>query len=354
MRIHVASIFVIGLVTGLAACSGSVAQGPGDDAAEPIDAAKPPPPPPPPEDAGVIPTDAGGPLLPPERGFQIISPTVEIEPRAELTFCFYFRIRNTSELAIYKWVSRMTAGTRDMIVYLTPTQLQTPGTLETRNCGFGANGAAIPVWAYSAQTPDAEAVLPPDDGTGKPVAQLIPSGQLGFIQMHYVNTSDQVIREHVELNAYAYAEGVQVTAAAPFVTYDTQIALQPGSTLVPRPGTATRTCTVAPGAKFFSMSTHTHKQSIHTAVTDGDAASTTTVFDSTDWARPGARTWNAAPFFSFASGKLTYRCDYMNPTNRLIVTGDSAVDNETCMAIGFFFPATTSKGHFCLDGSQHY
>jgi hypothetical protein len=353
MRIHVASVFVI----GLAACSGSAPQGPeGGDAAGPIDAATLPPPPPPSDaaDAGVLPMADAGPLLPPERGFQIISPTVEINPRAEITYCFYFQTRNTSELAIQKWVSRMTPGTHDMIVYFTPTELQTPGTLATRDCGFGASGAAVPIWAYSAQTPEAEAVLPPDDGTGTPVAQLIPSGQLGFIQMHFVNTTDAVVREHVELNAYAYAEGVQVTPAAPFVTYDTKITLQPGSALVPRPGTATRTCTVPADARFFSMSTHTHRQSIHTSVTDGDATSTTTVFDSTDWARPGTRTWNAAPFFSFASGKLTYRCDYMNPTNRVIVTGDSAVDNETCMAIGFFFPAAMSKGHFCLDGNAHY
>ncbi len=339
MRIHVAFILKTVVVTGLVACSGGVALGPdggnGDDV----------PPPPPPTDGGIILTPDGGALPPPERGFQIVSPMVEIDPGDEVTYCFYFKTKNTTELAIQKWASRMTTGSHHMIVYLTPTDLQTPGTLSTRDCGFGASTTAV--WTYSAQTSDAEAAMPADDGTGTPVGQLIKSGQSGFIQMHYLNASDNVLRAQVQLNAYAYAEDVRITPAAPFVTYDTRINLGPGSPAAPKPGMVTASCTVSPSEKFYVLSTHTHKQSVHTSVKDGAA----TVFDSVSWEHPGEETWNTAPFFSFTSGKLTYQCDYMNPTNKVITTGDSAVDNEMCMAIGYYFPAVGGKGHLCIDGN---
>ncbi len=78
------------------------------------------------------------------------------------------------------------------------------------------------------------------------------------------------------------------------------------------------------------------------------------VFESTDWEHPGAMSWNGAPFFSFASNKLTYHCDYLNPTNSVIMDGPSAATNEMCMAIGYFFPSPGGTGHFCLDSALIY
>ena len=344
----IAISLVTALLAGLVACSASVARAPGapdaggdGDGGGGHDSS----PIPPLIDGGVVPpSDAGGPLAPPDHGFQIVSSAVDIDPHTEISWCFYFKTRNTSELAIQKWASHMTAGSHDMIVYLTPTDLQTPGTLSTRDCGFSAD-ASGQVWTYSAQSADAQAVLPPDDGAGTPVGQIIKVGQSGFIQMHYLNASDNVIHAHVELNAYAYADTVRVTPAAPFVTYYTAINLAPGSVVAPKPGMVSGSCTVAADAKFYVMSTHTHKQGVHTFVNDGAA----TVFDSTSWEHPGEQTWNAPAFFSFTSGKLNYQCEYKNPTNRLIQTGDSAATDELCMAIGYFFPAIGGKGHLCID-----
>jgi hypothetical protein len=349
MRTTIAFSLVTGLVAGLTACSAGMAAAPGapaPDGGSPGpggDAAASPA-----IDGGVVlPTiiDAGGgPLAPPDHGFQIVSPAVDIDPGVEVTYCFYFKTKNTSELAIQKWASHMTSGSHHMIVYLTPTDLETPGTLSTRDCGFGGGGSG-PVWTYSAQSADAQSVLPPDDGAGTPVGQIIKANQSGFIQMHYLNASDNVIHAHVELNAYAYADTVRVTPAAPFVTYNTMINLQPASA-----GMVNGNCTVSPDAKFYVMTTHTHKQGVHTFVKDGALK----VFDSTDWEHPGEQPWNAPPFFSFTSGKLTYQCEYMNPTNRLILTGDSAATDEMCMAIGYFFPAVGGKGHLCIDSNMLY
>jgi len=305
-----------------------------------------------PPDAPTVPQDAG--LQPPAHGFQILSPTIEIKPGIEVTYCYYFHTSNTAEVSVKQWQSRMTPGSHHMILYLTPTDQQTPGTLSTSQCGL-SSGSTGPVWTYSAQTPDAESRMPANDGNGVPVGQVIKAGQPGFIQMHYLNASDDTIHAHVELNAYAYDDGVEVTPAAPFVTFNSQIKLMPGTPAVPYKASVSGNCSVPNGdngqpPQFYVMTTHTHRQGIHTSVMDGARM----VFDSTSWEHPGAVTWDKTPFYTFTSGTLTYQCDYANPYGKTIETGDSAQDSEMCMAIGYYFPAMEGRGHFCLNSAMIY
>ncbi len=316
------------LVTTLSSCSGS------DD----VVGTQP--------DAREIPEDGG--FGPPSRGFQIATSPVDINPGVEATYCYYFRTPNTTELSIQKCASQMTAGSHHMILYFTPSEHGKPGTLDDR-CGF-ASGGLDSVWTYSAQTAIAEAALPRDDGNGVPVGQTVKAGQLGYIQLHYLNATDDVIHAQVLLNAYAYDAGVQVTPAAPFVTYNSHIDLAPGNTVNPTPGMVSGSCDVDPTAKFYTMSTHTHKQGVHTFVKD--AASM--VFESRSWEHPGAMTRERPPFVSFASGKLTYQCEYLNPNNYSIQTGDSAATAEMCMAVGYYFPAVGGTGHLCLNSQSVY
>jgi hypothetical protein len=289
-----------------------------------------------------------GGLPPPTRGFQIKSPTIDIDPGKEVTYCYYFHTPNTVDMSIKQWVSHMTPGSHHMILYLTPTDQQTPGTLSTSQCGI-TNASTGPLWTYSAQTADAEALLPADDGTGTPVGQMISAGHSGFVQMHYLNATDSVLHAHVELNAIAYDDGVHVTPAGPFVTFNRRIDLKPATPAGPTPGMVNGDCTVSPDSKFYVMTTHTHKQGVHTFVKDGS----TVLFDSTSWEHPGTATWGL-PFYSFTSGKLSYQCEFLNPTMNEIITGDSAATDEMCMAIGYYFPADGGSGHFCLNSMMLY
>lgn len=298
------------------------------------------------------PTDSGdGTLMPPPRGFQIVSPTVDINPGVDVTYCYYFETPNTSDMAIKKWASHLTAGGRDMILFLTPPEPTKTGTLLKSECSFVKSNTGT-LWTYSAETPDAEASLPADDGTGTPVGQTITAGHSGFLQMHYVNTTSAVIHSHLELNAYAYDEGVTVTPAAPFVSYNKSIDLSPAPSAVsPTVGTFGGDCSllIAGNVKFSIVSMHTHKQGIHTMIKDG----ATTVFDSTSWDHPMPKIWTA-PFYSFTSGKLTYQCEYVNPNGYRIQTGDKAATDEMCIAIGYYFPSAGSNGHLCVDSTISY
>lgn len=293
------------------------------------DAAVPPPPP------------------PPARGFRVSSPPVTIHPGEEITYCYYFRTPNTETLSIKRWASSMTPGSHHMIMYTTATDTMPPGTISASGCGgFGGNN--VPSWTYATQTPTDEVVLPSDDGTGLPLAQEIAPGTPAYFQMHYLNATDADIQASVTLDAEALEAGAAYTKTAAFVTYNSQINVPPHAT----GDVESMTCTVPAGAKFWSMSTHAHKQAVKTTVKDGGAASTQITFTSTDWEHPGAKTWTSAPFYSFASNKLTYECIYDNTGSNAgttVVAGPSAETNEMCMATGYYFPAT--KPLHCLNNN---
>jgi hypothetical protein len=267
----------------------------------------------------------------PGSSFRITTPDITIEPGQEVTYCYYTTIQTTAELGVKKWSSSMTPGSHHLILYFGDSG-KPDGTID-QSCGGGAAGG-VPYWMYSAQTPTNEAVMP----TG--IGMTVPAGQKAYVQMHYLNTGDAPIQAHVVIDAETYAAGEAYTPAAAFITFNTQINIPPNAT-----ASAMGTCSVPAGAKFFAVSTHAHKQAVHTEVRDGAAM----VFQSDNWEHPGQAAWTADPFFSFGTGSLTYRCDYNNPTNRTIRTGDSAATDEMCMAVGYFFPATGPK--FCINST---
>lgn len=281
----------------------------------------------------------------PGRGFQIVSPDVTIQPGEEITYCYYFRTPNTEDLVIKKWASEMTPGSHHMIMYTTPTDVMPPGTITAEECG-GFAGGNLPSWTYATQTPVAEVTLPADDGTGLPLGQDIPAGTSGYFQMHYLNASDAPLVAHVTVTAEAHDAGAAYTRTAPYITYNSEISIPPGAV----GDVEIQTCDVPAGVRFWSLSTHSHKQSVATAVKDGEADSAVVPFESTSWEHPGAVTWMEPPFYEFASGRLTYECTYDNTgTNAAttVISGPSAATDEMCMATGYYFPAT--KSLICLN-----
>lgn len=311
--------FVLGLVIALGACGTDGPGDSGDDTSAP---------------------DASAPFT---AALTLQSPdTIEIFPGQEITYCWYFRTPNTKMLAIKRWMSSMTAGSHHLIMYTTQNDVMEPGTVSTVNCGPGSGQA---MWTYSAQTPEADLKMPADDGEGKPVAMEIAPNTPGFLQMHYLNSTDEIIRPRITVTAEALDEGVAFTKTAAFVTFNGNIAIPPMTTKQ-SPEVETMTCNVPGTSKFWLMSTHAHKRAVRTVVKDGNAANGTAIFESTDWEHPGATRWDG-PFYQFNTGKLTYECSYYNETTRTIRTGESAQTDEMCMASGYFFPAT--RPVFCYN-----
>ncbi len=282
--------------------------------------------------------------------FSVRSSDITLAPGEETTKCYYFHTPNTTAVPIRKWTSHMTPGSHHMIMFFATENSGKPDGTVDDNCGLGGSATNIPVWVYAAQTADQDLQLPTDDGTGMPLAQLVPAGQAAVFQMHYLNASDSPMTVHVELNAYALDAAAAYTPTAAYITYHNGITIGPDQV----GAVATGNCNAPTGVKFWTMSSHSHKQSVHTQINDGSNI----VFQSDDWEHPGAKNWDSMPFYTFTNPKLTFSCTYnnnnQNDPNHLstIHSGQSAVMDEMCMATGYIFPATQFKGCVCISDTS--
>lgn len=270
--------------------------------------------------------DAGSDAL-----LRVVTPDVEIQPAEEITYCYYFDMPNTDEVGVKRWASTMTPGSHHLILFMAGPNAPAAGTMIPDCDGFALGDE----WTYSAQTPTNSADMPA--GVGMPVA----AGQRAFLQMHYLNASDDVINAHVEVEAETYPAGTEYTRAAAYITYSQGFTV-PAS---PDPYAVSAECSVPATAKFFGMSTHSHQYSIQTDVFDGD----TNVVTSTNWEHPTVASWMDAPHYTFSTGRLRYECQYLNTSGAPVDEGSSAEFNEMCMAVGYFFPANNGS-QLCVNG----
>ncbi|MEJ7731992.1 MAG: hypothetical protein WKG00_22630 [Polyangiaceae bacterium] len=266
-------------------------------------------------------------------GFDIDSPPITIGSGEEKTYCYFTTVDIAEDAGVKRWSSTMTSGSHHLIVYFTEDAQEADGTI-TENCdAIGGGGLNFPIWTYSAQSPEAQNVMP--DGVG----MTVKSKQHLFVQMHYLNTTADPIEASVHVRADTYDKGESYTPAAAYITFNTQIELPPHGA-----GSAEGSCNVPSDVSFFTLSTHAHRRATKTWVQDGSK----TVFESEDWEHPGAVDWTAAPHYSFGN-QLTYHCDYQNDLDKPVNTGNSAETDEMCMAVGYFFPA--DKPIFCINST---
>jgi hypothetical protein len=285
--------------------------------------------------------------------FEITSADLTLSPGEETTQCFYFHTPNTTALAVHKWVSDLTPGSHHMIFY--QTLGGTPpadGTVD--DCSnIRGGGMSVPLPVYLTQIPHQEADFPSDDGTGHPLAQVIQPNTAGFFQMHYLNTTDQTLTVHVYLAAYALPDKVGYVHTDPFVTYNADIAIPPHAVNYQVTATCPSAAQTAELAQlqsytFWSMTTHSHKQTVEALIKDGSDM----VVDTTDWEHPTVMQWGK-PFYQFQSG-VTWQCTYTNNgsnANNTIYSGNSAATNEMCMGGGYYFPSAGPRGCFMSGGT---
>jgi hypothetical protein len=272
-----------------------------------------------------------GDLEPPARGFQVRTPDLTIAAGEEVTYCYYTTLPVEAAAGVQRWESSMTPGSHHMILYLVDELPMPEGTLDdSGQCGFLAGDFGT-VWSYAAQEPDAEMALP--DGVGMTVAARQPV----VMQMHYLNASDTAVEAHVTLNGHTIEEGAPYDELHAYITYNDQIDIGPR-----QEGVAQGSCAVPAGARFLTLSTHSHRFTTRVQVMDGSAV----LVDTDDWEHPAVATWLEAPYHQF-TGNLSYRCDYYNGSELTVRDGDSAETDEMCMAVGYFVGGDGPVG--CLN-----
>ncbi|MDQ3297489.1 MAG: hypothetical protein M3619_12945 [Myxococcota bacterium] len=276
--------------------------------------------------------------------FSYESSSFMLQPGQEEIYCTYFHTSNTAPVAINQWEIEMTQPGIHHMIFFTGGREHADGIDMTNTCGLdldnlGANRA----WILSSANGRTVQNLPLDDGAGKPLAQLIQPNTLGVFQTHYINATDNPIEVKSSLKAFGIAPGTPYTQTDVFVTYNEAISVPPNAVN----DVEAASCNV-PQGKYWHLSTHSHKQTKRAEIKDGD----TTLFETTDYDHPGERVFES-PFYTFNSGKMTWACTYTNDgdnANREVNAGESAVADEMCMGLAYYFPSTGPK--FCTHKSD--
>jgi hypothetical protein len=266
------------------------------------------------------------------------SPSFTLMPGDEVFKCWYTSIDSSVDLASVRMHSTMTPGSHHFIVYTTKTPLRPDGTFE--DCGDNSGGGLsnTPVWLYATQDPDHELDMP--DGTALPLAAKQPL----YFNMHYINATPAPLTVQVTLDVDSTTSTSYQRVGA-FITYNTQISIPPGGTQ-----TVSGDCDVPMGARFFTMSTHSHKRTTEALAEKNVGGVNQMLVDTKDWEHATITNWASPDFLEFGpNDQLHYQCSYQNDTANTIKEGESAEKNEMCMAVGYYFPATGDT--LCLNSS---
>lgn len=259
-----------------------------------------------------------------------------VKPGEELTYCYYLHTDNDEPVVVNKWVSDLTPGSHHMVIFENPSGFQPEDHKFETPCPIV--GRSQPIWVFSSQTSGHdEWTLPDDDGTGKPLGQLVRPHMAIYVQIHMLNHGDTDLPVHVTVRGEAMPKGLDYTPTANFVNYNNSLKIPPGATN----HMETATCKLPEGTQYVSMATHSHKQTVTTYVKDGDVNGPV-VFTDSNWEHPETVFWKDAPFYKFQSNEMTWQCLYDNTgdnATRTIYSGQSSVTDEMCVAFGFYFPA---------------
>jgi hypothetical protein len=259
-------------------------------------------------------------LAPPQTGFQIATPAKTLAPGEERTLCYLTRIPASEPFAVKRFVSRLAPGCHHMDVMRLSAPAGADGTL-TDCDALAFSVSAMP--AYGAQAAEDDLALP------EGVAIEMDANQPIAVKLHYLNASTHPIDVRAAINLETVAKGAPYVRAASFTGSTTQIH-------VPARGSVRvhGACSAPRGAKFFRMTTHSHRFTTRETVSDGDAV----IVDTHDWEHAKVESFEK-PFFEFKSGKVSFDCEYTNTTDREVGFGASAQTDEMCVALGYFFPA---------------
>jgi hypothetical protein len=271
--------------------------------------------------------DAQGKLVASSDGFQIMLPTIDLPTGAEQFLCAHVTLPNSGEFDVGEWESQLLPGTYEFTLYRGDGDTAAPGTVTNTGCTLGFGGRS---WLYTSSAPHTHLAFPPGVGM-----DLLPNQKLLF-DIHVFNPN-LAMHTSITLNARKARTRCGFQVAQAQVSFNTGIAIPPnGSQIV------AGDCTPPDGAKYFYMTTKTHKFATLATVsrrfangTLGEDLVRTTLSSS-----PNVSLWQTPPFLTFGTGeKFRYSCAYQNTTATTIGVGTSAQTGEWCSAITYYFPA---------------
>ncbi|HLK37632.1 MAG TPA: hypothetical protein VKU41_12820 [Polyangiaceae bacterium] len=268
-------------------------------------------------------------------GFQLATPAnaITVQPGQEAFLCYYRTLPNTSAIDVSAFQSWMTPGSSHHFIAYQQTSgtTQPDGTLI--NCTFGGG-----TWIYATSLPGVIVEMQMPTGVGLPMAA---NTQI-MLNMHFINPGSQPVSPVVKMNLL-YGKNIKYTAAS-MTSFNPTIDIPPATAAGPGTQTVTGTCTAPVGSNFFVVTSHTHKHATLAEVNFVSNGVSQNLVHTTDWEHPDARMWPGPNFLTIQQGdSFTYSCSYENTGTSAVTVGETAANNEMCMAIAYYFPASNAS-----------
>lgn len=270
-------------------------------------------------------------------------PPFQVAPGAEVSPCYYTSIPEEAASAVVRIESSMTPGSHHLVLFRTDEALAPDGT-------FGDCGALLsfsspedmPQWIYAAQE-DVQTFETPD-GVGIP----LPPGSHVAFSLHYVNASTEPL--DVELGLELFYAREAVSSAASFVSYAPDISVLPQAE-----GMVSGHCKLPQGARIFLLTTHSHQFTTSARIDRwAGGVNLERLLLTEDWEHPTVETYAPEYLTLGDDEELAYTCRFLNTLGETLVDGESAVNEEMCMAIGWYFPANGANTYCAGNASATF
>lgn len=243
----------------------------------------------------------------------------DIPSGAEVYKCQDFANPFGGDAEVSTFESHMTAGSHHLLLFYKDGAGDSP----LEDCS-GLEFAATP---YSTQLPD--------DAVGFPegVAAAIPSTKGLRLQSHYLNTTADTVKAHVEVTFHLADPATVKDHAGVMFIVQTSINVQPFTTK-----DIAYDCNVPQDMMVMKTASHMHKHGTKFVSTVADKP----FYQTETWDEPVPALFE--PAMPLKKGDpLHFACTFENNSASTLTFGESADTNEMCILVASFYPVPAGK-----------
>lgn len=275
-------------------------------------------------DAGETEVDAG------VQSYRISMTVPNVPPTTEGTQCVRVKLGNVGPVKIGRIHNRLSGHSHHFVVSSVTDPTATEQALyECPPFRAPLTGAPLTV----TQKHDEEIVLP--EGVG----YALEDDQLMHLELHYINTSDEVADVTAEAELFPSTDTGEIKEAGFLLVGSLDIAIPPHS----QHSTGDLFVATTPaleGVEYYAITGHTHRfgTNVTVGVAESANADATMIYEpaSFDWSAP--EVGYLKPTVQVPSGGgFRFSCEWDNPTDDTILYGESAL-TEMCFFWAYYYP----------------
>ena len=253
----------------------------------------------------------------------------------ELTQCYYAPAPADVDIAVTRFTATMRHGSHHFNFFYLPPSVNHPPE------GLGDCTEALRISLAGSQWDSIDQALP--DGT----ALKIPRGSWIALESHFVNATDAEQQGGVDVTVHTVDATRVKDWVGIFFNLMDRIKVPPRTEQVLR-----GRCAGYLGANVFSLTSHMHHfgSTFEINLYDFDKQTSTSLYTNRDYEHPRVDNYYTDPIHLGPNQGFEWKCHYKNDRTSPLVGGDSALDNEMCIMVAFYYPSM-SDDPYCFTNA---